>query len=265
MFEHLKKPRDLMSYSLMKGVPDYGNLSQFNLYETGYSFLVVCQIPKFLERLKAENEGYKVLIDNYVHILENEFRGLDGLDNMTVDTLEITNGIATLNMIGKVNQQSQATVSMRFFEKSGSTITKLHELFLSGIKDPMTQAKTYHGLINGKNDGMDAGYENETFILLYIVTDNTYRQLERAFLLLCAQPNSAEISMYNSEKGDIQQKELSVEYNCFPVKGDAVNKAAKEVLDWMVNDENPDHVVLDSSNYHYTGIEAVKVNKPNGI
>ena len=266
LFDNLKMPRDLKGFTLMQGVTDFGDLRQFNLYETGYSFLKVVQVPVFMETLATKYpESYGRIVDNYKRILEYEFRGLEGLDNLTSDTMEITNGISSVNVINKVNQQSQATVSMQFFEKSGSTITKFHELFLRGVRDPLTEVKHYNGLVQGI-DGtvVNAGYENETFILLYIVTDNTTRELERAFLLLAAQPTTAEWSMYNSTKGDIGSKEISVEFNCFPVNGRQVNIKAKEMLDWMHNtSENPDHIEVDSSDFKYSGLEQIKAGKPS--
>lgn len=260
LFENLKKPRNLTHFKLMQGVTDYGNLAQFNLFETGYSFLRVIQIPVFMEKLALKYpDSYGVIVNNYKRILEFEFRGLEGLDNLTADSLEITDGISTVNVVGKVNQQSAAQVTMQFFEKSGSTLTKFNEMYLRFVRDPRSQIKHYGGLI--KDGTVEAGYENETFILLYLVTDNTARELERSFLLLAAYPTSAELSMYNSTKGEIDKKEISIEYNCFPVTGNLVDAKAKEMLDWMNNDENPDQIVTDSSDYAYTGLDKIKVNK----
>lgn len=260
MFENLKAPRNITQYNLMQGVTDYGNLGQFNLFETGYSFLRVCKIPRFMEILAARYpDSIGVIVNNYKRILEFEFRGLDGLDNLTSETLEITNGISNVNLISKVVQQSAATVSMQFFEKSGSTITKFNEIFLRGIKDPLTEIKHYYGLI--KDGTLEGGYENETFVLLYLVTDNTALQLERAYLLLAAQPTKADWDMYNSTKGEIDRKELTLEFNCFPVTGNTVNAKAKEMLDWMNNDENPDQIITDSSDYVYSGVNEISINK----
>lgn len=258
MFDNLKQPVNLTQYKLMQGVTDFGNLAQFNLYESGYSFLVVVKMAKFMEVLAEENSGFRQLVDNYRHILEYEFRGLDGLENITSETLEITNGISNINIISKVNEQSASTVSMRFFEKSGSTITRFHEAYLQGIKDPKTQVKHYHGLI--KSGKLEPGYENETFTFLYFVTDNTVTNIEKAYLLLSAQPTTAETSIYNSEKGSIENKEISVEYNCYPVKGELIYNKAKKVLDWMNNSENPNKLVVDSNNFNYTGIDSITVN-----
>ena len=256
MFEYLKQPRDLTQYTLMRGTTDFGNLAQYNLYESGYSYLIIVSIPKFLSTLAETNSNYKTLIDNYVHILEYEFRGLDGLDNITSDTSELTNGISTLNMITKVNMQSASTFSMRYFEKSGSVISRVHELFLTGIKDPRTQYKHYHGLI--ESGTLESGYEHEVFSFLYFNTDNTGTEIEKAYYIVSAQPTTAETNIYNSEKGSIEFKEITVEFNGFPITGTAVNSRAKKVLDWINNPSNPNRIIKNSDNFMYTGISNIE-------
>lgn len=256
IFDFLKKPRSLTQYTLMQGVTDFGNLNQWNLYEGGYSFLKVIDTPKFMQKLAEKNTDYKALLDNYVHILEYEFRGLEGLDDITTDTFELTNGISTLNILSKVNMQSAATVSMRFFEKSGTPLTRFHKLMLTGIKDPKTMIKTYHGLI--ESGDLEAGYENEIFTFLYFVTDNTAREIEEAYILLAGQPTKAETSIFNSEKGTIEQKEITAEYNCFPISGPLVYEKAAEILKYMNSEQNPNKLITQYENFAYTGIEKIK-------
>lgn len=256
IFDNLKKPRNLTQYTLMQGVTDFGNLNQWNLYESGYSFLKVVDTPKFMQKLADKNTEYKTLLENYVHILEYEFRGLDGLDDISTDSFEITNGISTLNVLSKVNMQSNAQVQMRFFEKSGTPLTRFHKLFLTGIKDPKTMIKTYHGLIDSGE--MEPGYENEIFTLLYFVTDNTVREIEEAYLLLAAQPTKAEVSIFNSEKGNVEQKEITAEFNCFPISGPLVYEKAKEVLNYMNSEQNPNKLIKNYEYFKYTGIDNIK-------
>jgi hypothetical protein len=257
MFEYTKTPRDITAYTMIRGTTDFGNLKQWNQYESGYGFLVVVGVPKFLEVL-AQNGGeqYATLLSNYKHILEYEFKGIDGLENMTVDKGTITDGISNLEIITKVNMQSASTFTMRYNEKSGTVLTKMHELFLSGIKDPRTQVKHYHGMI--KAGLIEPGYENEIFTLLYFNTDNTMRDIERAVLILAGQPTTAELSIHNMEKGDIQFKEVGVEMSGFPVTGNEVNRRAKELLTWMTSDSNPNRIIIDSADFNYTGINTIK-------
>ena len=204
MATYKKKPFSTASYTMMRGTIDFSNPAQFNLYESGYQFLTVVSRPRFIEMLADTDTEVANSLKLFCWILENEFRGLSGIDNITIDPLEFTDNISTINTIGKVNQQSATEISMSFTERSGGAMTSFIEYYLKGLKDPRTQFKTYHGLI--KDGKLAAGFENEVFHLLYIVTDNTGLGLEKAFLFACAQPTTAQLDIYNGEKGAIEKK-----------------------------------------------------------
>lgn len=237
IFTGMKSVRDITKYMLTRGVVDYSALSQFDLYETGYAFLIVLKIPEFLRQLENVNTDYKTLIDNYWHLLEYDFKGLDGIEDMGVDTNDISDGINNLNIITKVNMQSASTFQMRYQERSGSVFTRVHELFLRGIKDPRTQVKRYNGLLKTGDEKdqsvLDAGYENETFQFLYFVTDNTAREIEKAYLIVSAQPTTAELSMYNYTKGEIGWRDLNMSFNGFPITGPAITAKSQKFLNWI--------------------------------
>ena len=74
MFSNLKSPKDLTQYNLFRGTTDYSQLEQFNLFEGGYPYLVVVSVPQFLERMAQEDSSIADLVNNYIHILEYEFR-----------------------------------------------------------------------------------------------------------------------------------------------------------------------------------------------
>ena len=219
----------------MRGVIDFGNLFQFAPFESGYSFIAVINGPR-MATMNGMDTNFKSLQDSFISIIENEFRGLDGIDYITSDTMEITDNISTLSLIGKVNQSTSSQITMRFFEKTGALITKYIATYLRYIRDPKTQAKTYGGNISYSTSQAEIGPAQEVFNMLYIVTDSTCLHIEKAFLLLNAQPTSAGYSeLYNTEKGQIETKEITVNWNCFVVDGKRVNKVAKTYLDNMIN------------------------------
>lgn len=222
------RPRNLTQYTAFRGVTDFTQIGQFAQFETGYSFLSVISMPPFMKKLAEQDASIASLVNSFKHMLEYEFRGLEGLPDIQGDTYDITDGINTQRLINKVTMDTAVTVSSNYFEKSGGLITKFSEYYLTGIKDRMSQAKTYHGLI--KNGLMEPGPENEVFTMLYYVTDNTMLRLEKAYLLCNCQLTKAETSMYNSQKGTYDNKELSIEWNCFPITGYEVDKAAKRLL-----------------------------------
>lgn len=256
-----KKPRNLTQYTAFRGVTDFTQIGQFNQFETGYSFLSVLEMPKFMTMLGKNSAAIGNLVNSFQHMLEYEFRGLSGLPDITGETFEITDGINTQNIINKVSSDTAVTVSMNYFEKSGGLITKFAEYYLTGIKDRMTQAKHYHGLI--KHGLLEPGYENEIFTMMYYVTDNTMLRLEKAYLLCNCQLNKAETSMYDSQKGEYGNKEMTIEFNCFPVWGYEVDKAAKVLLEDITGvsvdikngvadytvDTTTDVAALDSNDY----------------
>lgn len=258
MFTDLKTPRDVTAYTLFRGTTDFTQLQQFDLYESGYPYLIVVSVPEFLRKMAERDTDVDKLLKSYLHIIEHEFRGLEnGLENITANTAEIDNGMQSINVINKVEAPSASNISMRYFEKSGSTITKMHELYLRSVKDPGTGFKTYNGLIGNGVDQIkpeDAGFHKECFSFLYMHTDNTGMLVERATYFVGCMPTSAEIQIYQGTKGDIQFQEVTTEFTGFPITGSAINKRAKEILDWMNSSSNKNMVHRNSWDYKYAAL-----------
>lgn len=220
-------PKTLTEYTALRGVTDFSQAGMFEQYEKGYQFLSILKLPAFMEMSK--DSTIQQMNKNIRQTMEMEFRGLDGLPDMVSDTVEITDGINTQRFINRVTQETSVTVSMQYFEKHGSLFTKYAEYYLRGIRDPKTQARTYHGLIA---DGtLEPSLENEVFTMMYYVTDSTMLRLERAVLLCNAQIVNSDMSMYNGSKDDITNMPLTVEFNCFPIFGSEVDRAAKYLLE----------------------------------
>lgn len=273
-FKGLKTPRAILQYNLMRGVTDFSNLEQYDLYEKGYPFLICVKAPDFMMDLAKKDSEIDVLVKNYIHIIENDFRGIDNIDNITGEANgEITNGIRSIQIINKVTKPSNSTFTMRYYERSGSVLTKFNELYLTGIKDPDTEAKHYHGLIddaifgNGTSQsGNDPGPHRECFTFLYFVTDNTMSKIEKAFLIAAAQPNIADFgTVYTSDKGQIEFTELSMTFNGFFINNDMVYMKAQKALLAMRNPANltGSRIIVDSNNFTYKSINDVNVGDEN--
>lgn len=271
MFSDLKNPIDVTKYTLFRGTTDFTQLGQFNLYESGFPYLVVVSVPEFLSKMaSADAEGVGALLKSYIHTLEYEFKGFEsGIDNISTDTGTIDNGFQQMNVITKSNFSSQ-NFSMRYYEKAGSVITKMHELYLRSIRDPGSGFKTYNGLIasdlskvsSRTEDGTvapvytpnDVGFDKECFSFLYMHTDNTGLALERAVYIVGAMPTTVPLDIYNGTKGTVEFQEITCEFTGFPIMGAAVNKRAKEILDWMNDESNNLHVRRNSWDFEYEGV-----------
>lgn len=256
IFTNTKDFKDVTTYRLMRGVPDFGSLVQFNPYETGYAAFIICQMPKFMELLAKYDANYNKLISNWAHIIEYEFNSFEGLQDMSADTIQLGDELNNINVISKVNMQSASEFSLTYDEKSGSPLTKFAKLYLTGIKDPRTQVKTYHGLIHSNK--LEPGFENEVFTFLFITTDNTMREIENAVLLIGCQLISAELSMYNYTKGTIDKKNVTVTFNGYPVQSTYINKAAQNMMNFLLSaDAGARQIIVNSDEYQYTGTEQI--------
>jgi hypothetical protein len=281
MFQYVKVPKNLCQYRLFRGAADFGNLKQWDLYEKGYSFLTVVSVPDFIYELTKNTHSSTVknvqavakrLLNDFVYILEHEFRGLTGISGLSTETTTITDGISELQMINKVVEDTSVQISMSFFEKSGRPITKFAEFYLRGIKDTRTQGKTYWGLVD---DGTyDPGFDKEVFSLLYYVTDNTYRNLEGAYLFMCAQITEVPLNdIFESEKGQYSNPEITVTFNAFPVTCDSVNMEAARLLKFLLStDAGDDRLIVDtqSTSKFYSGLHTdsthtFALTKPFGV
>lgn len=247
MVKYTKKAYSTANFACMRGVTDFTNAAQFNLFESGYAHLYVISMPEWIKKFYDHDSEVKKMAETFKYILEYEFKGLDGIEDISTDKLEVTDGVSTMNVIGKVTKQSSAEVTMSFTEKSGSVITNFIKFYLEGIKDPRTQAKTYHGLI--KNGDIWGGFENEVFTLLYVVTDNTMLQLEKAYLLCNAWPTTARTNIYNVTKGEIDKKDIDVTFECFVLDGPDVDKRARDILAYT----NEADAVYNAYNKHDGG------------
>lgn len=256
MFVNTKGFKDVTSYKLMRGVPDFGSLVQFNPYETGYAAFIICQMPKFIETLAKYNTDYNKLVKNWAHIIEYEFKHFDGIEALSADTIQLGDDLNSINVINKVNMQSASEFSLTYDEKSGSPLTKFAKLYLTGIKDPRTQVKTYHGLIH--NNILEPGFENEVFTFLFIATDNTMREVEAAYLIIGAQLNSADTDMYNYDKGDINKKEVTVKFSGYPITSPEIDLAAQDMLTFLLSaDAGARQIIVNSNDFTYTGIDSI--------
>ena len=265
IFRNTKNFKDITKYRLMRGVPDFGSLIQFNPYMTGYAAFIVCQVPKFMRVLAQRSAYYKSLLDNWVHLVEFEFKSFEGLEPMSAENTQLGDDLNNINIITKVNMQSGSEFSLTYDERSGSIFTKFNRLYLSGIRDPRTQVRSYHGLIHSNQ--MDPGFENECFTFLFINTDDTMREVEQAVLIVAAQLNNADTDIYNYTKGDIGKKDITVKFNGYPIYNNSyVDMVARDMMAFLLSKEaGARQIIINSNNYNYTGLDlAAKTLKNYG-
>lgn len=239
------------SVSNIRGFADFGNLKQFNLFESGNGVFAIINTPYFMRT----NSLTKDMDSKFRDCVESEFKGIDGLGNIEADVSEISDGVTSMELITKVTEPGSTTISINVMEKSGRIYTKYQEAYLRGIRDPHSHVATYNGLLE-QNSDLEPGFQYEVFNFLYFVPDKSWRNIEIAYVLLNAQLTDAKLSeVANSQRGNYEFKEIPLEFRCLPVRGKAVNKLALAYLKQI----RP-YLPLDSANYDWS-ISGLDVSK----
>ena len=84
----------------------------------------------------------------------------------------------------------------------------------------------------------------------YFVTDNTVRNIEKAYLIAAAQPTTAALGeVSNSERGEIGWKEVDMQFNGIPLVGPAITAKARSFLDWINK-----NTVFEESKFGYRAL-----------
>ena len=151
-----------------------------------------------------------------------------------MSTNDISNNVLNMSIPIKTERNINSTIDMTFTEKSGTPITKFLDMYTRYMFDPYTNAKTYGGRL--RTGGFDAdgslrsldlsrALDNETFTLLYVVTDSTCMTVEKAFILYRAMPLNVPFStLYNGNKFEIEKAEVSINWVCTIIDGPIANK-----------------------------------------
>jgi hypothetical protein len=247
--DYSKQPYFGAQHDFRVGDQDIGSMMNFAPFESGYCFLTVMATPKFLWNQYSKDRGDdgsnlkpssetpvtrpggrdQALLANFVKVLEKEFTGLSGIEDMSLSTTDLSNNIMNVPIVIKNERNIYSQVSMTFTEKSGLPLTKFLEMYTTYLHDPYTQVKTYGGAMNQYNNDrtniLKARVHNETFTLLYVITDRTALLVEKAFILYHAYPMNVPYSTIgDNTKFDIANKEITINWTCEVLDGPLANR-----------------------------------------
>lgn len=242
-YDYSKFPKTNAATDYRNNSAALASLLNFVPYETGYCFLAVMSVPRFMvypkDGIETAREIYnKLLLDNFVDIIEKEFLGLSGINDSTLSTTDISDNRTNTPVIVKNDRDPYTTIDMTFTEQSGTPLTKFLEQYTTLIYDPYAHVKTYGGRLrmsdktkfwdtkaSSANFTLENDLHNEVFNLLYVITDPTCLLVEKAFILHNAQPlNVSYSTLYNMNKFEFSTKAITINWNCLVLDGKYCNR-----------------------------------------
>lgn len=231
---YLKESKNVTKFQGLRGMTDWTNLSQFTQFMTGYYIFKVVSLPEYMLTLGEKRTDIDKLNKIFTAILEQDFRGLSGTGGWSTETSTISNGAKSISMITDVVEETNVNINLSYYERTGMPLTRYVTNYLKYLVDPNTKAKTYGGLI--ADNTMKMGFENEVFTFLYIVTDSTYLEVEKAFMFCNMQLTGIDTSsLYEGRRGEISNQEIPLQFSGIQVSGNKIDAAAKKYLNSITN------------------------------
>ena len=137
--------KDFHEYSLFMGGLDVTakNIDQLDPLRTNFVRIFITRLPRFMTKMDMD------ACKRFKHLCEMGFVGIDGIQNTTMDTEEVTGGYAGNRFkIPGVVKDDTDSVTIKLYEFSGSPIREFIDTWMTGISDPLTGLSHYHGYIS---------------------------------------------------------------------------------------------------------------------
>jgi len=169
-----------------------------------------------------------------MRVIERFCKGLSGLSNYELTTVEITYGNNAEPMTVPVGiKKGNNTFTLRFTELRGSLIRKLIKYWITGIADLGSGYGTYHGRVF--TEGLRFSAVNHTAVILYSLTDNSggaygLDSIEFACMWFGAFPNSINNSHFDYTQGEKANADLDVPLFGIFHENNTINTFAAEML-----------------------------------
>lgn len=104
---------------------------------TGYGFIKWVHLPEWVSKQYGSSDA------ELKHMLQKNFKSLSGLDNLTLNTAGTTTGLSPNETMWATNVQKAQGFSINHQEYTGSPLSEMYKLWLTGIRDPRTNVAMY--------------------------------------------------------------------------------------------------------------------------
>ena len=193
----------ITNYALMMGGLDVTHdvLMAYDPFKKGFGRVFMIRQPTFV--MKAIPDKMK----KFKHILEYCNTGISGIQDIDMDTTNMTGGYNQSNVTFQTTMNDDAnTLTIKTYEFSGSPVREVLHYWLTGISDLQTAFGTYHGTNVPYNQA------NHTAEFIYVLTDQTGKRVEHVSLWANCVPKQIPMEHLNTDAGDHDLVPLDVAF-----------------------------------------------------
>ena len=228
-------------------------LMQYDPLKTGFGRLFMIRKPIFVDNKIPEK------MKKFKHVLEYANTGVNGMTNIGMEFNPLEGGYTQRKMeIPNIAQDTMSEFTVQTYEFSGSLMREVIMYWINGVADIQSGFSTYYydGTANDPNHGLPICQANQTAEFIYVVTDQSGRNVEFACLLANCFPKEIKLDHFNFESGQHDLVKLDIQFTCTRYISPQINEKAKQLLTRY-------NVLMNSLNFH-SGFSDDDLNKVGG-
>ena len=178
-------------------------LQQYDPLKTGFGRIFMVRQPRFVMDMLPQK------LRKFKHVLEYANIGVEGLQNITLDSNPMTGGYTNRQMdIPNIAKDDQTSFTIKTYEFSGSLMREVIQYWINGVADIQSGLSHYNG------SRLPVCQANQTAEFIYVATDQTGTNVEYACLFANCMPREIKLDQFNYSAGDHNLVQLDIEFTC---------------------------------------------------
>ena len=215
-------------------------LMQYDPLKTGFGRIFMIRKPIFVDNKIPEK------MKKFKHVLEYANVGVSGNDNISVRFSDMNGGYTGRKLeIPSIASDETDTLTIKTYEFSGSLMREVIMYWINGTTDIQTGLSTYYcdGTPNDPNYGLAICQANQTAEFIYVVTDQSGKEVEYACLFANCFPREIKLDHFDYSAGEHALVEMDINFTCTRYISPQINEKAKQLLTRY-------NVLMNSLNFH---------------
>lgn len=226
---HTHDMENITDYALFLGGLNVtrDSLLQYDPLKTGFGRIFMIRKPIFVDNKIPEK------MRKFKHVLEYANTGVSGNNNIQMQFNQLQGGYTNKQMeIPNIATDDANELVIKTYEFSGSLMREVIQYWINGVADIQSGLSTYYcdGTTNDVNYGLPVCQANQTAEFIYVVTDQTGKNVEYAALFANCFPKEIKLDHFNYDAGQHELVPMEIAFTCSRYMSPQINEKAKQLL-----------------------------------
>lgn len=226
---HTHNMENITDYALFLGGLNVTRdaLLQYDPLKTGFGRIFMIRTPVFVNAKIPEK------MKKFKHVLEYGNTGISGNNNISMQFNDFQGGYTNKKMeIPNIATDDTSELTIKTYEFSGSLMREVIQYWINGVADIQSGFSTYYwdGTKDDPVNNIPICQANQTAEFIYVVTDQSGRNVEYAALFANCFPKEIKFDHFNYDSGQHELVPMDISFTCTRYMSPQINAKAAQLL-----------------------------------